>query len=57
VAPGHEKSLARFLKGLPFAKIGQVESSPELVVYGLKDKPVINARIDELKEIWQSPLK
>ncbi len=56
-APGHEKSLAKFLKGLPFAKIGQVESSPELVVYGLKDKPVINARIDELKSIWQSPLK
>jgi hypothetical protein len=39
------------------AKIGTVEASPELVVYGLKDQPVINARIDELKEIWKSPLR
>ena len=57
VAPGHEKALAKIFKGLPFAKIGTVEASPELVVYGLKDQPVINAHIDELKEIWQSPLK
>ena len=57
VSPAHEKALAKIFKGIPFAKIGTVEASPELVVYGLKDQPVINARIDELKEIWKSPLK
>jgi phosphoribosylformylglycinamidine synthase len=57
VSPEHEKSLAKLFKGIPMAKIGTVEASPEFLVYGLKDKPVINARIDELKDIWQSPLK
>ena len=57
VAPAHEKALVRIFKGIPFAKIGTVEAGPELLVYGLKDQPVINARIDELKEIWKSPLK
>jgi phosphoribosylformylglycinamidine synthase len=57
VPPAREKAFAKILKGIPFAKVGTVESGPELIVYGLKDKPVINARIDELKEIWKSPLK
>jgi phosphoribosylformylglycinamidine synthase len=57
VAPVHEKALAKIFKGLPWAKVGSVEASSEFVVYGLKDQPVINARIDELKEIWKSPLK
>ncbi len=57
VAPAHEKTLAKIFKGIPLARIGTVEASPELVVYGLKDQPVINARIDELKEIWKSPLR
>jgi phosphoribosylformylglycinamidine synthase len=57
VSPVHEKALAKIFKGMSFAKVGTVEASPELVVYGLNDQPVINARIDELKEIWKSPLK
>jgi phosphoribosylformylglycinamidine synthase len=57
VSPAREKALVKIFKGLPLAKVGNVEASPELIVYGLKDKPVINARIDELKEIWKSPLK
>ena len=57
VSPANEKALARIFKGIPMAQVGTVEASPELVVYGLKDQPVIVARIDELKEIWKSPLK
>jgi phosphoribosylformylglycinamidine synthase len=57
VSPKHEKQLAKIFKGLPFAKIGTVEESPEFVVYGTKDVPVINARIDQLKETWQAPLR
>jgi phosphoribosylformylglycinamidine synthase len=57
VSPAQEKALARTFKGIPFAKVGKVEASPELVVYGLHDQPVINARVDELKEIWKAPLR
>jgi phosphoribosylformylglycinamidine synthase len=57
VTPAHEKAFARIFKGIPLARVGQVEASPELVVYGLHEAPVINARIDELKEIWKSPLR
>jgi len=57
VAPAHEKALAKIFKGIPMARVGTVESGPELVVYGLKDQPVINAQVDELKEIWKSPLR
>jgi phosphoribosylformylglycinamidine (FGAM) synthase-like enzyme len=57
VAPADEKKLAKIFKGIPLAKIGIVEASPEFVVYGLKDQPVINADINELKEIWKSPLR
>ena len=57
VSPKAEKALAKIFKGIPMVKIGTVEASPELVVYGLKDQPGINARIDELKEIWKSPLR
>jgi len=56
VSLGSEKALAKIFKGISFAKIGTVEASPEIVVYGLHDQPVINARVDELKEIWKAPL-
>jgi len=57
VSPANEKVLAKIFKGIPMARIGTVEETPEFVVYGLHDQPVINARIDELKEIWKAPLK
>ena len=57
VAPDHEKALAKILAGIPFAKIGITQASPELIVYGLNDQVVINSRIDELKEVWKAPLK
>jgi phosphoribosylformylglycinamidine synthase len=56
VSPAHEKALIKIFKGIPFAKVGTVEETAELIVYGLKDQAVINARIDELKEIWKAPL-
>jgi phosphoribosylformylglycinamidine synthase len=57
VSPAHEKALAKIFKGITLARIGTVEASPEFIVYGLHDQPVINAGIDELKEIWKSPLR
>jgi phosphoribosylformylglycinamidine synthase len=57
VAPAHEKALAKIFKGIPMARVGTVEEGPELMVYGLDDQPVINARVDRLKEIWKAPLR
>ena len=57
IPASREKAIARIFKNVPCAKIGTVEATPEIVVYGLNDQPVINARADELKEIWKSPLK
>ncbi len=57
VSPANENKFKALLKGTTHAKVGTVESSSEFVVYSLKDKPVINAHIDELKSIWQAPLK
>lgn len=57
VNPAHEKALSKIFKGIAFTRIGTVESSPEFLVYGLKDQVVVNARIEELKEIWKSPLR
>jgi phosphoribosylformylglycinamidine (FGAM) synthase-like enzyme len=57
VEPAHEAEFKRLLKGIPAAKIGTVESSPEFIVYGLKNNVVINARIHELKKAYQEPLR
>ncbi len=57
VAPAQEASFVRLLKDTAHAKIGIVEQSPEFLVYGLKDAPVIHAGIDDLKNVWQSSLK
>jgi len=57
VAAAHEASFVRLLKDTAHAKIGMVGQSPEFLVYGLKDTPVIHAGIDDLKNVWQSSLK
>ena len=57
VAPKDEEKLKRLFKSLPFAKIGRVEASPEVVVYGLDDRPVVVGRAEEFKKIWKEPLR
>ena len=57
VDPKNEKKLKSIFKGVALAHIGSVEATPEFIVYGLKDTVVINATIDDLKTIWQTPLK
>ena len=44
VPASQEKALAKILKGIAYAKIGTVEATEEIVVYGLKDQPIVNAR-------------
>ncbi len=53
----HEKSFKSALKGIAHAKLGMVEATPEMIVYGFKDQVVVNANIFDLKNVWQTPLR
>lgn len=57
IDPRHEKAFQKSLKGITYAKIGSVEETPEMIVYGLKDQVIINANVFDLKNIWQTPLR
>jgi phosphoribosylformylglycinamidine synthase II len=57
VAPNKEKEFLSLFKGLRVAKVGTVESSPEVIIYGLKDNVIINTDIHQLKQTWQIPLR
>ncbi|PIW63625.1 MAG: phosphoribosylformylglycinamidine synthase, partial [Candidatus Omnitrophica bacterium CG12_big_fil_rev_8_21_14_0_65_50_5] len=53
----HKNKFEKIFKGIPAGLIGQVEKSPEFVVYGRNRNVCINAYIQELKTVWQRPLK
>jgi phosphoribosylformylglycinamidine synthase len=57
VSPGAAKAFEELMRGLPCAKIGQVQNDPRLVVKGVSGKVVVDAPIAELKESWQAPLR
>ncbi|MFH1539718.1 MAG: AIR synthase-related protein, partial [bacterium] len=57
VEKGKEKRFREIMKGLPCRKIGEVNSSGRLTVEGLGGGPVLNARIESLKEAWQKPFR
>jgi phosphoribosylformylglycinamidine synthase len=51
-----QKDFEQALKGVAYARLGQVEQSPEFVVYGLKKNVCMKAYIQDLKEAWKEPL-
>lgn len=59
VEPKNQKNFEKIFnaKNVPFGCIGQVEETPEFIVYGLDDEVCINLYIDDLKEAWKSPLR
>ncbi|MBN1869120.1 MAG: phosphoribosylformylglycinamidine synthase subunit PurL [Candidatus Omnitrophica bacterium] len=57
VKPKDKRTFEQLLKGIPFGHIGQVEDSPEFIVYGLKQQVCVNAHIKDLKEAWQKTLR
>ena len=57
VEPKNKKRLESFLRGIPHAQIGSVEGSLEFLVYGLNKKTCVKARVEDLKEAWQKPLR
>ncbi len=56
VAPAQEVRFRRCVQGVAHARIGTVEESPEILVYGLDNTPVVCASGSELKNIWQTAL-
>ncbi len=45
------------MSGNCFARIGQVTGDDVVTITGLSGQPVVRARISELKEAWQKPLR
>jgi len=64
VVPDRWRELALVLDGLPLGRLGEVNSgsagretdSPRLTVLGLDEKVVIDAKVSDLKAVWQRPL-
>ena len=52
-----QKAFERILKGSKIGLIGCVTERKDFRVYGLDNKPCVEAGIAELKEAWQRPLR
>ena len=57
VEPRHQKFFERSLRGVPFALIGQVQDTPECMIYGLDQEVCVRISVDYLKQAWQKPLR
>lgn len=55
--PEHAVQLEQAFAGLPFAKIGTTVADPRLRVAGANGEWLIWAKLSELKEAWQKPLR
>ena len=55
--PEHAAKLAEVFAGLPFAKIGTTVKEPRLRVAGADGEWLMWAKLGELKEAWQRPLR
>ncbi len=45
------------MKGVPHAVVGKTVANDRLVVYGLNGKPVVDSRLQDLKDAWQRTLR
>ena len=55
--PGNAAALAACFAGLPFARIGGTVSDPRLRVAGADGEWLIWAKLSDMKEAWQKPLR
>ncbi|HNX82205.1 MAG TPA: phosphoribosylformylglycinamidine synthase subunit PurL [Candidatus Omnitrophota bacterium] len=53
----NQKEFEKILTGIPYGLIGCVTEEKEFVVHGLDGKPCIKAKLADLKEAWQKPLR
>lgn len=52
-----QNEFEKALKTIPHGLIGCVTESDEFIVHGLDGKPCIKAKLADLKEAWQKPLR
>lgn len=57
VAEKNQKDFERVMKSVTLGLIGSVQDGKDFVVYGLNEKIVAYAGLNELKEAWQKPLR
>ncbi len=57
VAEKNRKDFERVMKSVTLGLIGSVQDRKDFVVYGLNEKIVAYAGLNELKEAWQKPLR
>lgn len=57
VAGRQSAEFEKLMKGVSFSRIGRVTKEKRLEVLGLDKNKVVSARLDELKEAWQKPLR
>ncbi len=56
VRPDRAAAFEAALDGAPFARVGRVTETPELVLRGLEGRVVVRAGVEALKRAWQAPL-
>ena len=57
VAPQDRGEFEKIMAGIMMAVVGEVNGSGMLTVYGLDEKQVVSAAIEELKDAWQRPIR
>jgi phosphoribosylformylglycinamidine synthase len=57
VAPDKKDRFESTMKGCTFAAVGTVREDGSFNITGLNGKHVVQSSIDELKEVWQKPLR
>ncbi len=57
VAPPDKAAFEKLLAGVKFAEIGEVTAGDKLEINGLKGQKILSAKIADLKEAWQAPLR
>jgi phosphoribosylformylglycinamidine synthase len=57
VRPENAAALREAFAGLPLAKVGTTVKEPRLRVAGENGEWLVWAKLDELKEAWQKPLR
>jgi phosphoribosylformylglycinamidine synthase len=56
ITPANKKTFEAMMKEVVCGEVGVVSDHNMLRVLGLEGKKVIEASIDDLKEVWQKPL-
>lgn len=57
VEPRNQRKFEQVIKDIPHGLLGKVTGKPVFKVYGLDRGIVIQAKINDLKESWQKPLR